>query len=249
MDKVSANSNGADIICALRAATESNGNSNNSIFLIDYVYTDPKHRERGIAGKLISKVLEMAKTGDTILGVLSLEDSCVYWLEKWNFVLCQNTVWNERLNVFPDTHLLIHKECNIDAPSSEADNRDHDDIRAASIFPPEQFVACLKQLQVIGTSQPAGISQVLKTVATLIQNAKHDESEDGKRQIIRISNKVIHHKVFAVGGETAMTLLQVCGWQLGVNDDGDTVLKFIGGHQYKWLDAAVAQLEYESMKG
>eukprot|EP00956_Cyclotella_meneghiniana_P013304 scaffold19165_cov81-Cyclotella_meneghiniana.AAC.2 len=235
MDKVSANSNGADIICALRAATESNGNSNNSIFLIDYVYTDPKHRERGIAGKLISKVLEMAKTGDTILGVLSLEDSCVYWLEKWNFVLCQNTVWNDRLNVFPDTHLLIHKECNIDAPSSEADNRDHDDIRAASIFPPEQFVACLKQLQSSVHLNPL--------------NAKYDESEDGKRQIIRISNKVIHHKVFAVGGETAMTLLQVCGWQLGVNDDGDTVLKFIGGHQYKWLDAAVAQLEYESMKG
>jgi GNAT superfamily N-acetyltransferase len=128
------------IVCALRAATECNNESRNNIFLIDYVYTDPNHRERGIAGKLISRVLGMAKSAGSILGVLSLEESCVYWLEKWNFLLCQNEVLNERLNVFPDTHLLIHNECSIDAIVDERGCEIQTNANAA-ILPPDQFGA------------------------------------------------------------------------------------------------------------
>jgi predicted GNAT family acetyltransferase len=233
------------IVCALRAATECNNESRNNIFLIDYVYTDPNHRERGIAGKLISRVLGMAKSAGSILGVLSLEESCVYWLEKWNFLLCQNEVLNERLNVFPDTHLLIHNECSIDAIVDERGCEIQTNANAA-ILPPDQFGAFIKQLHIIGLAQASGMSEVFNTVAKLITNAKTDESDEGRCRIIRINNKVIHEKVFATGGETAMQLLQVCGWELGVNDDGDAVMKFTG--DFEWLDTAVAQLEHEARK-
>lgn len=232
------NENDGSIICALRAAT-CNSSSNN-IFLIDYVYTEPNHREIGIAGQLLARVLGMAKSSGAVLGVLSLEDSCVYWLEKWNFVLCQNEALNARLNVFPDTHLLIHRDCSLDSIFNGIENS------TASSIPPEEFTACLNQLRLIGVSQPEGISEVQKTLAKLIQNATTDESEEGCRRIIRMNNKIIHERVFAIGGDAAMSLLQVCGWELGVNDDGDAVLKFAGEH--KWLDAAIAQLEFEAKK-
>jgi hypothetical protein len=90
------------------------------------------------------------------------------------------------------------------------------------------------------------MSEVFNTVAKLITNAKTDESDEGRGRTIRINNKVIHEKVFATGGETAMQLLQVCGWELGVNDDGDAVMKFTG--DFEWLDTAVAQLEHEARK-
>jgi GNAT superfamily N-acetyltransferase len=198
---ISAAGENGGIVCALRAAiNEFNNNSRNNIFLIDYVYTDPNHRERDIAGKLISKVLDMAKSAGSILGVLSLEESCVYWLEKWNVLLCQNKVLNDRLNVFPDTHLLIHKECNVDAIMDERDCETKINTDAASILPPEQFGDYLRQLQIIGTTQSSGVSEVFSTIAELITNAKNDESDRGRRRTIRINNKVIHQKVLARGG-------------------------------------------------
>lgn len=39
------------------------------------------------------------------LYVLALEDSCPYWMEK-GFILEQVGATNQRLNIFPDTHLL-----------------------------------------------------------------------------------------------------------------------------------------------
>ena len=246
------------IVCALRAATENDNINNNSskIFLIDYVYCTPSHREKGIAGKLITNVLQMARNQGATLGVLSIEESCVYWLEKHNFLLCQNTKLNKRLNVFPDTHLLIHKDCNVDAVAAVSDNGSgiigntnsnvDDDTATATAIPPELFISSLKELQIVGTSQ-SGLSDCFKTLATLINNAKNDDTEDGKRQTIRINNPKVHARVFAVGGDAAMQLLQVCGFELQVNDDGDAVLKFAGEH-LAWLDSAVAQLEYEGNK-
>ena len=43
----------------------------------------------------------------------------------------------------------------------------------------------------------------------------------------------------AFGGEAAMNLLQCCGFELTVNDDGDAILKFVDAYEYKWLDGAV----------
>ena len=244
-------SSSQQIVCALRAATE---NDNSKIFLIDYVYCTPSHRERGIAGKLITNVLQMARKQGATLGVLSIEESCVYWLEKHNFFLCQNTKLNKRLNVFPDTHLLIHKDCNVDSVAAANDNvnsigntnSNDDDTTTATAIPPELFISSLKELQIVGTSQ-SGLSDCFKTLATLINNAKNDDTEDGKRQTIRINNPKVHARVFAVGGDAAMQLLQVCGFELQVNDNGDAVLKFEGEH-LAWLDSAVAQLEYEGNK-
>lgn len=248
--------NGApEIACALRAATgEIGDDEKRKIFLIDYVYTLPSHRDKGIAGKLIASVLEMAKSignGGTLLGVLSIEESCVYWLEKWGFLLCANASLNERLNVFPDTHLLIHKDCNVSNDSSigtSISNGQGKDtaMTQSTTIPPESFISALKELQIVGAGQPA-LPECLKTLATLIRNAKNDNTEAGKRRTIRINNPVVHSRVFAIGGEAAMKLLQVCGFELQANDEGDAVLKF-AEWGYGWLDGAIAQLEFEGNK-
>jgi len=246
------------VICALRAATESTNTNNNKapIFLIDYVYSHPSHREKGIAGKLITKVLSMAKSNGATLGVLSLEQSCVYWLEKHNFLLCQNSILNERLNVFPDTHLLIHKDCKIDSTitngnngSSEiVDTNNNNTATDEKMIPPQTFVSSLKQLQIIGTTNPSLLSECLITLSKIIHNAKYDQSENYRRRTIKINNPIIHSKVMAFGGEVAMNLLQCCGFELSVNEDGDAILKFVDAYEYKWLDGAVAQLEYEGSR-
>ena len=294
------------IICALRAATDCNNNHNNrsNVFLIDYIYTHPSHREHGIAGKLIGQILQMVKqpqplsananTNTTILGVLSIEESCVYWLEKWNFVLCQNSMLNGKLNVFPDTHLLIHRDCSNDdvallmkngyngngndnkvggGDGNDGNGNDASVTSTTMLVPPEAFVSCLKELlqtmssaTTTTTSNPyynhnsgsSILSTCLTTLATIIHNAKYDttsNNDDHRRyRTIRINNPKIHERVFSVGGESAMKLLQVCGWELGVNDNGDAVLNFVNGGSgdgdgdYMWLDAAVSQLEYEGGK-
>jgi len=241
------------VICALRAAVE-NGNTNNNnkapIFLIDYVYSHPSHREKGIAGKLITKVLSMAKSNGATLGVLSLEQSCVYWLEKHNFLLCQNSILNERLNVFPDTHLLIHKDCSIDSGNDNGVVITNNNSAATDeMIPPQTFVSSLKQLQIIGTTNPSGLSECLTTLSKIIHNAKYDESDNyRRRRTIKINNPIIHSKVMAFGGEAAMNLLQCCGFELSVNEDGDAILKFVDAYEYKWLDGAVAQLKYEGSR-
>ena len=255
-----ANTDGSGgVICALRAAVESNTNNNSKapIFLIDYVYSHPSHRDKGIAGRLITKVLSMAKSNGATLGVLSIEETCVYWLEKHNFLLCQNSVLNERLNVFPDTHLLIHKDCKIDnsiitngneSGSGIVGTNNNNTAATDEMIPPQTFVSSLKQLQIIGTTNPTGLSECLITLSKLIHNAKYDQSENYRRRTIRINNPIIHSKVMAFGGEFAMNLLQCCGFELSVNDDGDAILKFVDAYEYKWLDGAVAQLEYEGSR-
>lgn len=74
----------------------------------------------------------------------------------------------------------------------------------------------------IGTSH-AGLSECLSTIVKLIQNAMHDDADDGKRRTFRINNPRIHQKVFAVGGESAMKVLKECGFELNVNEEGDAV--------------------------
>ena len=219
-----------NIVCALRAVTEHSSNSNHdnnmnggdhSIFLIDYVYTSPTHRDKGMAGKLISKVLQMAKSWQGVtLGVLSLEQSCVYWLEKHGFLLCTNQALNDRLNVFPDTHLLIHEDCMVDndavTKNGDSSSREEKGTQLlAALVPPESFAIALKELlqKLVGTSH-SGLSECLQTIAKLIQNAMNDDTDDGKRQSFRMNNPKIHQKVFAVGGESAMNVLQECGFEL-----------------------------------
>jgi len=116
------------------------------------------------------------------------------------------------------------------------------------MIPPQTFVSSLKQLQIIGTTNPSLLSECLITLSKLIHNAKYDESENYRRRTIRINNPIIHSKVMAFGGEASMNLLLCCGFELSVNDDGDAILKFVDAYEYKWLDGAVAQLEYEGSR-
>ena len=140
---------------------------------------------------------------------------------------------NGKLNVFPDTHLLIHRDCsNNDAVASNKVGRDDGNGNDASVtsttmlVPPEAFVSCLKELlQTMGgatTSNPYNqnsISTCLTTLATIIHNAKLDDTtsnnNDHRRyRTIRINNPKIHERVFSMGGESAMKLLQ--GMWLGI---------------------------------
>lgn len=287
-------------------------------FLIDYVYTAPESRDLGLAGRLVTTVLDMASSSihDAHCYVLSLEDSCVYWMEKHQFFLCQSPGLNGLLNVFPDTHLLrrrqqpkLQHDDKANATTTRVDtngkngvanaNNEHDSDEEEAMLrykwqqeqessddssqeesaggnsgngdnnktPPESFTRALHDLLYhAGTDLESSNSSntprfkemktCLSTLAVLIQNAVHDNTEEGKRRKCRINNPNIHRRVFLVGGESAMTILQVCGFELQVDgDEGDVVLHFhrqnVGGGEdasSSWLDAAVVQLQLEATK-
>jgi len=73
--------------------------------IIDYVATVEEMRGRGLASHLIQLVKSLAERHQANLYVLALEDSCVYFMNK-GFILEESEIVQERLNVFPDTHLL-----------------------------------------------------------------------------------------------------------------------------------------------
>jgi hypothetical protein len=72
--------------------------------VIDYVTTPPKHQGKGYASRLLTLVNDLATRHRCNMFVLSLEDSCPYWMNK-SFVLETGDIC-QRLNNFPDCHLL-----------------------------------------------------------------------------------------------------------------------------------------------
>ncbi|CAB9516985.1 expressed unknown protein [Seminavis robusta] len=197
-----------NILCALRAATQGimvdattdakkRQRSQRQRFLIDYVYTAPTSRDKGIAGLLVRQVLELAQNGTTCY-VLSTEDSS------------------------------------------------DDTIDSATAAPPESFQQPLAVLLAQSpASSGAQLSLCLRTLATLIRNAMAaDDTDDRKKCKIRINNAQVHKRVFAVGKDAAMQLLQACGFELEVDDDGDAALHYhSSSSQASWLEAGIAQLE------
>ena len=67
--------------------------------------TTPKaHQGKGYASRLLNLVRGAAESHRSNLFVLSLEESCPYWMNK-SFVLESGEI-NKRINQFPDCHLL-----------------------------------------------------------------------------------------------------------------------------------------------
>ena len=109
-----------NILCAARCATQGlmpgdddedgkanvNAGKKRRRLLIDYLYTVESARDKGIARRVISFILQRAQEAGAYSYVLSLEQSAVYWMKKWGFYLCEDPKLNRKLNVFPDTHLL-----------------------------------------------------------------------------------------------------------------------------------------------
>ena len=109
-----------NILCAARCATQglmsgdddedgeatANAGKKRRRLLIDYLYTVESARDKGIARRVISFILQRAQEAGAYSYVLSLEQSAVYWMEKWGFYLCEDPKLTRKLNVFPDTHLL-----------------------------------------------------------------------------------------------------------------------------------------------
>ena len=261
-------------------------------FLIDYVYTAPESRDQGIAGHLVAAVLDLAATHAANCYVLSIEDSCVYWMEKHHFFLVKSPGLNDLLNVFPDTHLLRRRVQDVTATSSTGTNNDNESDRDSdedeamarvkkqrrassdseddasssdgNTTPPESFIRALQNLLDKAPPHSEERKICLQTLALLIQNAAADVSEEGRRRQCRINNPLIRRRVFLVGGDAAMNLLQVCGFALQVNQDGDAILQFHRqnvttaaavassqdglGSSSLWLDTAVAQLQQEATK-
>ena len=89
-----------------KPATVVNAGKKRRRLLIDYLYTVESARDKGIARRVISFILQRAQEAGAYSYVLSLEQSAVYWMEKWGFYLCEDPNLNRTLNVFPDTHLL-----------------------------------------------------------------------------------------------------------------------------------------------
>lgn len=246
------------VLCALRAATRGLGDSSHSDnsdcsvinggpaakprkrLLIDYVYTDVPSRGRGIAHILVNFVLETASKFGANAYVLSLEDSAVYWMERHGFLLCEDSALNERLNVFPDTHLLRRGSDPADCEEPDAANGASD-----SAVPPDEFTSALHKLLLAdSTPRSDAFTLCLSSLATLIKNAVAEEV-DGRRRRIKVGNPVVKERVFRVGGDDAMAILVACGFELGVDDEENTIMTF---HDNKapWLSAAIELLEDEA---
>jgi hypothetical protein len=95
--------------------------------VIDYVCTPKAHQGKGYASRLLNLVNEVAIRHRSNMFVLSLEESCPYWMNK-GFIL-ESGLINKRLNKFPDCHLLKQPSNLIDdfvLPPSDPDDDDDD---------------------------------------------------------------------------------------------------------------------------
>lgn len=239
------------ILCALRAATKGimdKSTTSKKEFLIDYVYTAPSSRDKGIAGLLVNEILTLATSFGAACYVLSIEDSAVYWMEKHSFYLVQNPALNARLNLFPDTHLLKRGD-----PTS-LENCDEQDDEEATTTNDENasgqaaFTAALHTLLSKETTpRSEAMKLCLHSLSLVIKNALSDTSEDGRKRRVRINNPSVHSRIFAFGGEQAMNLLLACSFELGTDQQGDTILKCHStDSSLTWLPWAVQELERES---
>ena len=226
----------------------------------------------------------MAQEAGAYCYVLSLEDSAVYWMEKWGFYLCEDGGLNARLNVFPDTHLLrlgsdprdellpdesedrrgllpegtenftpnttngqVAAGGNGTATGNNDNNSNNSHSGRGDAAPPDAFVSALTQLL---AQDPPGMQRrsdelrlCLTSLSLLLRNAMAEEP-GGRRRRVRIANPSVRQRVFSVGGDHAMALLQSAGFELGVDEEGDATLTFHDGA--KWLTAAVELLEKEA---
>jgi predicted GNAT family acetyltransferase len=67
--------------------------------VIDYTYTAPAFRGRGLANTLCSYVINLASVVGANVYVLALEESCPYWMEAHKFVLEEGANLNARFNI------------------------------------------------------------------------------------------------------------------------------------------------------
>jgi len=275
-----------DVLCAARCATQGllpgdhedgDDTKKRRRILVDYLYTIESARDRGIARQVISFILQKAQEAGAYCYVLSLEESAVYWMEKWGFYLCEDEKLNGKLNVFPDTHLLRLGSDPKDEVLPEEDQRKQEGGENATpngqgggttsssgggvgtatgngssnssrggAAPPDVFTSTLtKLLAQDPPNMPRSdeLKLCLASLSLLLQNAMAEEP-GGRRRRIRIANPNVRQRVFSVGGDHAMALLQCAGFELGVDEEGDATLTFHDGS--KWLTAAVELLDKEA---
>ena len=263
-----------------KPATVVNAGKKRRRLLIDYLYTVESARDKGIARRVISFILQRAQEVGAYSYVLSLEESAVYWMEKWGFYLCEDPKLNRKINVFPDTHLLrlgtdpkdeILPEEAADrqkqrehsyegAENTSPNGGDGSGIGAAvrgngsntsstggaPAVPPKAFTSTLTKLLALDPpdAPSEGLKLCLASLSLLLKNAMAEEP-GGRRRRIRIANPNVRQRVFAVGGDHAMDLLQCAGFELGVDEEGDATLTFHDGAN-EWLAAAVGLLEQKA---
>lgn len=287
-----------NILCAARCATQGlllssdddvddddgkatvNAGKRRRRLLIDYLYTVESARDKGIARRVISFILQRAQEAGAHSYVLSLEESAVYWMEKWGFYLCEDPKLNGKLNVFPDTHLLrlgtdpkdeiLPEEA---ADQKQQQQREHayeggenkspngggsgngaamgngrnNSVSGNPAVPPKAFTSTLTKLLALdppNAPSDDGLKLCLSSLSLLLKNAMAEEP-GGRRRRIRIANPNVRQRVFAVGGDHAMDLLQCAGFELGVDEEGDATLTFHDGAN-QWLAAAVELLEQKA---
>ena len=109
--------------------------------------------------------------------------------------------------------------------------------------PPKAFTSTLTKLLALDSpNAPSdGLKLCLTSLSLLLKNAMAEEP-GGRRRRIRIANPNVRQRVFAVGGDHAMNLLQCAGFELGVDEEGDATLTFHDGAN-QWLAAAVELLQ------
>ncbi|GMI26790.1 hypothetical protein TeGR_g2032 [Tetraparma gracilis] len=204
--------------------------------VIDYTYTSPHCRGKGLAKQMCQYAITFASLLGANSYVLALEESCPYWMEAHGFVLEEGPNLSARLNIFPDTHLLRLATDPLDpglpsdlAMQVEFDSDGEDDekppaanTRSASAppapAPPEAFTSALAAVKSLASPES---SAALTRISQLLSNALANPA----RRRVSTGNKAIAQHVLAVPG--TWELLMEAGWTVADEDGGDAGIKLV----------------------
>ncbi|GMI55359.1 hypothetical protein ScalyP_jg11716 [Parmales sp. scaly parma] len=241
------------IMCALRCVTDFDEKSNKRRVLIDYAFTEPTNRGHGFSSILIQAAMNLGKKMNANLYVLSLEDSAVYWMEKWNFVAVEDEGMKSRYNVFPDTMCMRLQTDPVEVGSKEDlqmavvfSDDDDDDDGEDNVEIPAPFTSTLLEVAnsfMINPNQNSNHDKnlCLSSISSLFSNAVQTTDPASKYRRIKMSNPAVQQRVFQKATK-ALDLLLAGGFEFSETEqdaDGGLVLVYSGSTS-KWLMEGVA---------
>jgi len=153
--------------------------------IIDYLMTSEHARGRGYAARLLDCAREMARRSSANLLVLAIEESCPYWMNQ-GFVLEEGRI-NQRVNCFPDTHLLklpsnredVFPEAEEEEEEEEEDEDEGEGEEGDDELLQNALLASLAQPQPAAAHGSAGPGAGSGTTIDLTQPSEQEE-EDGE---------------------------------------------------------------------
>ncbi len=168
--------------------------------IVDYLMTSVAARGRGYAGRLLECARELAYSSAANLLVLAIEESCPFWMTN-GFVLDDGPI-NERINCFPDTHLLkLPTNCPDDFPTplesssededeneepDDDDEKENDQLQEAllaSMLPSGPTVACDASHTTLAAAAGYSPIDLTEEPAQSVEAMEQAESDDEEAQL------------------------------------------------------------------